>query len=323
MSTSFQDKLMTAAQAVDLYVPDGSLVALGGFTVSRNPMLLAREIIRQKKKDLHLAVHSQGQAMDLLIGAGAVKRLEVAYAGTGRFAPTALAFRRAVEKGELEVEDYSNFQMSLRFLAGAVGLPYVPTKSGLETDIIHQEGFSPETRAMSKASAKKLLVEDNPFGPPGDRVVLLPALNPDVALIHAQYVGDGGTVRIKGLGFADAEQARSASRLVVSFEELVPEQWLRQDPDQNLLPGFMVDAFVQAPWGAHPTACHFFYDYDPEHLKLYARAARTPESFHAYYDEWVFEPRDQGDYLDKIGASRLLAIRANPASGYAPGLDRR
>ena len=323
MTLSFQDKLMTAAEAVDRYVEDGSLLALGGFTVSRNPMLLAREIIRQGKKDLHLAVHSQGQAMDLLIGAGAVKRLELAYAGTGRFAPTAIAFRRAVEKGELEVEDYSNFQMSLRFLAGSLGVPYIPAKTGLETDIINKEGFSAETRAGSKAADKKLVVGENPFGPPGDKVVLLPALNPDVALIHAQYVGDQGTVRIKGLSFADAEQARGAKRLIVSFEELTPDEWLRQDPDQNFLPGFMVDAFVKAPYGAHPTACHFFYDYDPVHLKLYGQAAKDPEKFRSYFQDWVYGPADQDDYLARIGVKRLLEIKASQASGFAPGLDRR
>jgi glutaconate CoA-transferase subunit A len=107
-------KFMSAEEAVRRFVNDGDMVALGGFTVSRNPMTPAREVIRQGKKDLHLVVHSHGQAMDLLVGAGCVKRIEIAYGGTGRFAPTCICFRRAVQQGTLQVEDYSNFQMSLR-----------------------------------------------------------------------------------------------------------------------------------------------------------------------------------------------------------------
>jgi len=316
-------KLMTLQDAVTRFIPDGSQVALGGFTVSRNNMAVAREIIRQGKKALHVVCHSHGQALDLLIGAGCISRVEIAYGGSGRFAPTCIRFRKAVCSQSIEVEDYSNYQMSLRFLAGAMGLPFMATKSGLETDLVRLEGFPPEIRGSHKVASKKLAVIDNPFNGPEDRVVLLPALTPDVALVHAQYVGEDGTVRIKGLTFADLEQARSADHVIVTCEEIVPRSSIRQDPDQNSLPPFLVDAVVQIPYGAHPTACQYFYDYDPRHLHLYSEAAADDRRFGRYLEEWVYGVATEEDYLEKVGVKDLLRIKASSVLGYAPGLDRR
>jgi glutaconate CoA-transferase subunit A len=318
-----KDKLMTAEEAVRRFVKDGDMVALGGFTVNRNPMLLARTLIRQGVKDLHLVCHSQGQAMDLLVGSGAVRRIEIAYGGNGRFAPTCIRFKMAAAANQIEIEDYSNFQMSLRFLAGSMNLPFVPCRSALDTDVVGVEGFGAETRRLDKIASKKLVVTDDPFSDNGDRVLLLPALNPDVALIHAQYVGQDGTVRIKGLSFADAEQAKSAKRVIVSCEEIVPTEQLRQDPDQNMLPAFLVDAVVRAPYGAHPTACHLFYDYDPQHLKLYRDMAQSDDLFAKYLQEWVQVPGDADQYLKQVGLDQLEKIQADPDKGYAVGLDRR
>ena len=154
--------------------------------------------------------------------------------------------------------------MSLRFLAGALGMPFVPTKSGLGTDLVNFEGFSRETRTLRKIAPKKYSFMQNPFNDKEDRYVLLPALNPDVTIIHAQYVGDDGTVRMKGLTFADIEEAKSADTVIVTCEEIVPRSFIRHDPDQNSLPAFFVDAIIKAPYGAHPTACYSFYDYDAD-----------------------------------------------------------
>lgn len=314
---------MTLKEAVARFIKDGCQLAIGGFTVSRNPMALSYEITRQHIKNIHLVCHSNGQALDVLIGAGCVKRLEIAYGGNGRYAPTCIRFKNAVEKGEIEVEDYSNYQMSLRFFAGALGIPFMATKSGLGTDIVNLEGFSKETRKERKVAKKKLVIAQNPFNEDDDKIVLLPALNPDVALIHAQYVGDDGTVRIKGLTFADIEQAKSADIVIVTCEEIVPATFIRTDPDQNSLPPFFVDAIVKIPYGAHPTSCYGFYDYDPKHLNIFKKAAKDDDLFRQYLDEWVYSISSHDEYLDKIGISTLLRIKANPVLGYAPGLDRR
>lgn len=317
------DKLMTLEQAVKTYVKDGSQIALGGFTVARNPMALAYEIVRQGVRNIHLVCHSHGQALDVLIGAGCVKRLEIAYGGNGRFAPTCFRFKRAVQESTIEFEDYSNYQMSLRFLAGALGMPFVPTKSGLGTDLIAREGFSSETRKERKVAPKKFAFAQNPFNDKDDQYVLLPALNPDVTIIHAQYVGDDGTVRMKGLTFADIEEAKAADAVIVTCEEIVPRSFIRLDPDQNSLPSFFVNAIVKVPYGAHPTACYSFYDYDAAHLNLYKRVAQDDELFDQYLQEWVYGVSSHEAYLDKIGGAALVKIRANSVLGYTPGLDRK
>ena len=129
------------------FVHDGCQLALGGFTINRNPMALVYEIARRGVKDLHLVVHSNGQALDVLVGAGCVRRIEIAYGGNGRFAPTCVRFRKAVERGEVQVEDYTNNHMSLRFLAGALNVPFIPSTSGLGTDVLAKAGFPPSCAA--------------------------------------------------------------------------------------------------------------------------------------------------------------------------------
>jgi len=316
-------KLMSVGEAVERFVPDGCQIAVGGFTITRNPMAAAYEIARRRIKDLHLVAHSNGQALDVLVGAGRVRRLDIAYGGSGRFAPTCIRFRKAVERGELLVEDYTNNMMSLRFLAGALGVPFIPSKSGLGTDVIAREGFPPELRGTEGVPSHKVIVIDNPFADWDDEVALLPALTPDVSIVHAQQVSTDGTVRIRGLSFADLEQCKAASAVIVTCEEIVPASYLRLDPDRNALPPFLVDAVVLAPYGAHPTACPYYYDYDPVHLNHYKAVAKDDASWAAYLDEWVYGVESWDAYLDKVGGAQLARIRANTVAGYAPGLDRR
>lgn len=315
---------MTPAQAVRRFIPSGAQIALGGFTINRNPMALIYEIIRQKVRDLHVVCHSHGQGLDLLIGAGCVARLEIAYGGNGRFAPTCVRFRKAVEQSKILWEDYSNYQMSLRFLAGALGIPFIPTKSGLGTDLLRREGFPRDIRKEKKVAARKCVLLQNPFLEGAkDPVVLLPALTPDVTVIHAQQVGEDGTVRIRGLSFADIEQAKSADAVIVTCEEVVPRSYIRSDPDRNSLPPFLIDAVVPIPYGAHPTACPFCYDYDAQHLNLYRKMAEDDQEFEDYLAQWVYGVKSHGEYLDRVGGARLADIRADSVLGYRKGLERR
>jgi len=317
------DKLMSLQAAVRRFVTNGCQLSIGGFTVARNPMAAVYEIVRQRIRGIHLVCHSNGQGLDVLIGAGCVRRVEIAYGGNGRYAPTCFRFRRAVEQGQIEFEDYSNYQMSLRFLAGSLSIPFIATKSGLGSDLLRLQGFSEEIRKQNNVARKKFEIIQNPFAEQEDRVVLLPALTPDVAILHAQYVGEDGTVRIKGLTFADVEQAKSADAVIVTCEEIVPRSFIRLDPDQNTLPPFFVDAIVKVPYGAHPTACFGFYDYDPKHLNQYKKVAKDDDSFNKYLEEWVYGVADHEEYLNRVGAATLLGIKANPVVGYAQGLDRK
>ncbi len=239
---SDQNKVMDLRTAIRRFVNAGAHITIGGFTLNRNPMAAVYEIIRQRITGLHVYAHSNGQGVDELVGAGCVARLEIAYAGSGRFAPTCIRFRKAVENRSLAVEDYSNYQMTLRFMAGSMGVPFLPTRSGLGTSIIDKWGFPAELRKTDpKIPNQKLVVMENPLDGWGDadRVVLVPAINPDVTILHVQKADAQGTVRIEGLTFADVEQAKAARHLIVTCEELVDVDVLRAAPDQNQIPFFV------------------------------------------------------------------------------------
>ena len=320
------DKIMDLSDAIRRFVAPGSHISIGGFTLNRNPMAAVYEIIRQGITDLHVYAHSNGQGVDELVGGGCVKQLEIAYGGTGRFAPTCIRFKKAAQEGTLAVEDYSNYQMTLRFMAGAMGAPFLPTRSGLGTDLINKWGFSSETRAADpKLPNDKLQVMDNPFGDWGDvpKVVLVPAINPDVTIIHVQKAGPKGTCRIEGLPFSDVEQAKSAKHLIVTCEELVETDQLRASPESNQIPFFCVDAVVPVPHGAYPTACYNHYDYDPVYLNDYRKYASDDALYPDYLDRFIRGVKDHRELLERIGKKQLDAIKADPRTGYATGLDRK
>jgi glutaconate CoA-transferase subunit A len=288
-------------------------------------MAAVYEIIRQRRRGFHMYAHSNGQGLDELVGAGCVSRLEIAYAGLGRFASTCIRFRKAVESGALKVEDYTNYQMTLRFLAGAMGVPYLPVKSGMGTDIVTHWGFSREMReADPRLPKEKLVVQDSPFGDWGgaSKLVLVPAVNPDVTIIHVQRADPAGTVSIEGLPFADVEQAKASRSVIVTCEELVEKEKLRVNPSENSLPFFCVDAVVPVPHGAFPTACYRRYDYDPVYLNGYRKWATGPD-YETYLKKYIYDVPDHAAFMKMQSPEQLEKIKADPRTGYATGLDRR
>lgn len=320
-----RDKQLDLKTAIQQYVLDGSHISIGGFTLNRNPMAAVYEIIRQKKRNLHVYAHSNGQGVDELIGAGCVSKLEIAYAGTGRFAPTCIRFRRAIENGTVMVEDYSNYQMTLRFLAGAMGVPFLPTRSSLGSDIIHKWGFSKEMRQTDpKLPKDKLLVVDNPFGSWGDtsKLVLVPAITPDVTIIHVQKADKEGTARIEGLPFTDVEQVKSSKHVIITCEELVDKEELRINPDMNQIPFIYVDAVVHVPYGAYPTACYRYYDYDPAYLKAYERFAKDDQLYASYMEQYIFAVKNHQEMLSLIPKKQIDILKADERTGYAINLGR-
>lgn len=319
--SELDSKIMTLSEAVKL-IPDGAHISIGGFTINRHPMAIVYEMIRQKKRNLHLYGHSPGSDWDLLIGAGCVRAVELAYEADEAFARIGPRFREAVETGLIQWEDYSNFAMVLRFAAGAMGIPFIPTRTMLGSDIIKREGFSPEFRKSSpKIAAKKLALMDCPFT--GERVVLLPAIQPDVTIIHAQVVDTQGTVRIYGQTFGDEQQAKAAKKLIVTCEEIVQPKKLREFPEHNCVPFFRVNAIINVPYGAHPFACYRYYDYDPEFLRMYHERAKDDSTFRKFLDEYVYSVSDWEEYLRKIGGDeKLKKLRAVKKFGYAPNLRR-
>ncbi len=321
------DKVTTLERAVRDFVKEGSHIAIGGFTINRNPMAAVHEIIRQRIGNLHVYAHSNGQGLDELIGSGAVKRLEVAYSGNGRFAPTCFCFRRAVESGTITVEDYTNYQMALRFLAGAMGIPFMPTYTSLGTDIVEKWGFPPGLRESDERLAVKKLVKiSNPFSREreAEKIVLVPAVNPDVTVLHVQKADKSGYAGISGLTFADVEQAKAARYVVVTCEEIVTSTEIKEAYGLHLIPSFCVDAVVQVRFGAYPTACFGWYDYDPVFFENYRQTGRSPDAFSQYLREYVHAVDTHDAYLARfLSDERRDEIAADPVKGYSLRIRRK
>jgi glutaconate CoA-transferase subunit A len=317
------NKLVGLAEAAAL-VPDGASISFGGFTTQRHPMAFIYELIRLKRRDLYLFGHSPGGDWDILIGAGCVKRVELAYEADEAFNTIGPRWRLAVQRGEIEWEDYSNFSMVARFTAGAMGIPFMPVRSLLGSDVLARQALSDEQRAADpRTPTKKLHVMESPFNP-DDRVVLVPAIHTEFAVLHVQKASAEGTIRIEGQTFADVQQALCADVVIVTAEEIVAEETLRRQPERNLLPYFVVKQVCRVPFGAHPYAVFNYYDYDPRQLKLYHAEAEDDVAFGQYLERFVYGVKDHTAYLEAVGgAARLESLRADPGYGYRPDLKRR
>jgi len=316
-------KMIGLAEAA-AQVPDGATISFGGFTTQRHPMAFVYELIRLKRRNLYLFGHSPGGDWDILIGAGCVKRLELAYEADEAFNTVGPRWRLAVQRRQIEWEDYSNFAMVSRFTAGAMGIPFMPIRSLLGSDLLACQTLSETQRASDDRTApQKLHVMDSPFNP-NDRVVLVPAIHTEFAVLHVQKATANGTIRIEGQSFADVQQALCADTVIVTAEEIVEENSLRQEPERNPLPFFVVKHVCHVPFGAHPYAVFNYYDYDPYQLKLYHDAAREDTTFQQYLDHFVYQVASFDEYLERVGGSaRQDSLRADPAYGYRPDLRRR
>lgn len=316
-------KLIELPEAAAL-VPDGATISFGGFTTQRHPMAFVYELIRLKRRDLYLFGHSPGGDWDILIGAGCVKRVELAYEADEAFNTIGPRWRLAVQRGKIEWEDYSNFAMVSRFAAGAMGIPFMPIRSLLGSDVLAREALTAQQRAADpRTSPRKLQVMESPFDP-NDRVVLVPAIHTEFAVLHVQKATANGIARIEGQTFADVQQALCADTVIVTAEEIVAEEVVRCEPERNLIPYFAIKHVCHVPFGAHPYAVFNYYDYDPRHLKLYHDGAEDEDKFQQYLERFVFGVKCHAEYLETIGGkARLDGLRADPGYGYRPDLRRR
>ncbi|MCL5935190.1 MAG: glutaconate CoA-transferase [Firmicutes bacterium] len=314
--------IMSCEEAVNKLVHDGDTIAIGGFTTNRKPYALVREIIRQNKKDLYIEGSGAGGETDLLIGASCVKSIVNAYISNGAFGNVGRCFRKAIEQGEIEFEDYSLDVQPLRFHAAALGLPFIPVRNLLiGSDIETFWGIPREKYDQDpKLPPAKLLVRENPFNPE-EQLVYLPVPKIDVALIHVQKVATDGTVRIEGPTFVDVDLAMAADRLIVGFEELVEPRVLRNEPWLNQIPLIIPDACVHLPFGAHPSQCTNYYDYDPDLMYLYDHACQDQSLYSCYLNDYIYSLKDHNEYIKKIGSYRLNRLRVGDKN-YVENLKR-
>ncbi len=299
------DKVKDVTEVVRT-IPDGSSIALGGFAIARNPIAVVHELIRQQKKNLTLSQAVMGLDTDLLVGAGLVSRLIVGGGSLDRFGPVHCV-NRAREGRTLEAHDMSSLSITFRYLAGALGISFIPIKSLIASEVLERleaGGAAADVRRMTC-----------PFT--GEPYVLLRALTPDVALVHVQVADRDGNCQIDGPRWENEEQAKAARRVIVVAEELVSTEYIRRAPERTVIPGYRVEAVIHQPFGAHPTSVFRCYDYDAEHLTLWIEHARRAETVRKYLDTWVFGTRDHWEYLDKAGGlHRLADLRADRILGY-------
>ena len=288
------NKIMTAAEAVRRFISDGAVLGMGGQTIGRCSMAIYHEILRQKKKELTLVGCNLGIAMDLLVGAGLVRRTECGTGNMERYGTT-FCWRRGVEQGLVENEDYSHLAMATRFLGGEMGLPFMPIQSLLGSDILTRK---------AKSTGKKCEVIDNPWDP-REKVVLLPSLNPDVCVVHAQKSDESGNLIIEGFLASDPEMIRSSRAVIVTCEEIIPSEEVRKYPERTVIPYVYVSAVVHQPWGAHPASTYRYYEHDREHIREYQSCAREGgKAFQDYLEKYIYSCADFYDYLEKVGGLR-------------------
>jgi len=289
-SRALKDKRTTLRQAIAQYVPDGAILACGGFGHIRVSMAAIYEIVRQKKRDLTFCGKTAVHDSDILIAAGCVNRIEVAYAFGHELRGLSPASCRAVEGGRCQVvAEISNAGYQWRFLAAAMGLPFIPARVMLGTD------------TLARSSAR--VVED-PFS--GKPICLLPACYPDAVLMHVHRCDRYGNSQIDGIAIEDFELARAARRLIVTTEEVVDEEVIRSHPWRTIIPYYLVDAVVQVPHGAHPTLMPTRYYFDEAHIGEWLRLSRTDEGAAAYFDRYVYGITDFGEYLGLVGGEEQL-----------------
>ena len=298
-------KVTTAKEAVERLVFDGAIVGMGGQSIGRCSMALAHEIVRQGKKDLTLVGCNLALSTDIMVGAGLVRRTECGTGNLERFG-TAFRWREAAEQGRLEVDDYSHLAMASRFLAGALGLPFMPTKSMLGTDLLNKKPFDVAN------GARPFHMMDNPWNL-GEPVVLLPACTPDVSIVHVQKADEMGNIIIEGFTTHEPDMIKASKTVIVSCEEIVSSDEVRRDPDRTTVPYIFVDAVVEQPWGAYPTSTYKYYEHDEDHLRSYQTHARAGgESYAGYLREFIYDCETFDDFLEKAtNIKRLNELRSS------------
>jgi len=278
-------KVTTMHEAIAETVRDGDTVAIEGFTAFIC-FAAAHEIIRQGRRELTLCRMTPDLVYDQMIAAGCARRMIFSYLGNPGVG-SLHCVRRAVEKGmprPLEIEEYSHFGMVGSYMAGAAHLPFFPLRSYQGAD---QPKVNPKIRFV-----------ESPYGE--GSIAVVPPLNPDVAIIHAQRADTSGNTQIWGLLGVQKEVAFAAERVIVVVEEIVDETTVRSDPNRTVIPGLLVDAVVHEPYGAHPSYAQGYYDRDNHFYLEWDRISRDEATTQAWLEEWVYGVADRAGYLAKL-----------------------
>ena len=297
-------KLRSMHDAIAEFVSDGSSVAMGLQMEQMIPFAAGHEIIRQKKRDLTLIGPISDILFDQLIGAGCVEKVIAAWVGNVMMG-SAYNFRRAVEQNGLKVFNMSNFAVALALQAGAMGVPFLPTRTALGTDTAKANHFFYQIFSPFEAKESLWAVR---------------ALNPDVTIVHVQRADAEGNAHCWGNFGVMIEGVRAAKRVIVAAEEIVAAEVITSDPNRTVIPGFLVNAVVECAYGAHPSPVQGYYNRDNDFFREYHEQTKTKPESDAWLNSWVSNLPDRQSYINQLGAGRVEGLEVKQHA-YAAQAD--
>jgi len=298
-SRALTNKVMSVKEAVSRFVKDGDYMGSGGFGANRIATAALHEILRQRKRNLGLAGHTATHDFQILAagnldGAKLLARVDAAYIVGLEARGLSPHSRRVMESGDVEICEWTNYALACRFRAAAAGIPFVPARIMLGTD------------TFRKSAAKEIVC---PFT--GQKLVALPALYPDVSVIHVHESDCHGNCRIRGITIADLDLARASKRLIITAERIVSNDEIRSAPNATVIPSFCVDAVCEVPYGSYPGNMPGEYFSDEEHLREWLRTERDEVEFKAFLQKYIYDTPDFESYLQLCGGiERMKALRA-------------
>jgi glutaconate CoA-transferase subunit A len=295
-------KLLSMRDAIADLVTEGSSVALGLQLEQMIPFAAGHEIIRQKKRDLRLVGPISDCLFDQLIGAGCVKDIVAAWVGNVMMGQ-GYNFRRAVEAGEVRVFNMTNFTLALGLQAGAMGVPFLPTRTAMGSDVPKGNHFFYQIIS--------------PFEPK-ETLLAVRAIVPDVTIVNVQRADAEGNAHCWGNFGVMLEAARAAKKVIVVAEEIVEEDVIASDPNRTVIPGFLVSAVVHESFGAHPSPVQGYYSRDNEFFRDYHSETRTAEQYAGWRAKWIEGVQSRAEYLDELGTKRAENLRVKRHAYSAP-----
>jgi glutaconate CoA-transferase subunit A len=305
-------KLVSMREAIAELLPDGASVALGLQMEQMIPFAAGHEIIRQKKRGLTLIGPISDILFDQMIAAGCAEQVIAAWVGNVMMG-SAYNFRRAVEQQELKVVNLSNFTVALALQAAAMGVPFLPTRTALGSDVARDNDFFAEIDSPFEDSDSD--ESSNRSGGRGraplreqGRLHAVRALSPDVAIVHLQRADRDGNAHCWGNFGVMIEAVRAAKRVIVVAEEIVDAEVIASDPNRTVIPGFLVDAVVECRYGAHPSPVQGYYQRDNAFFRQYHEQTKTNDDSEAWLQRWVYNVADRTAYMNQLGACRVDAL---------------
>jgi glutaconate CoA-transferase subunit A len=288
-SRKMTKKLMSLEEAVERFVHDGDYLAIGGFGANRTPIAACHEIARQGRKNMGFAGHTSTHDFQILAAGEVFDRVDVAYIVGLEARGLSPCAREYMQSGKVRVCEWTNYALSVRLKAAAMGVPFVPARNMLGTDTFRYSGAK---------------IAECPFT--GKRLVLLPALYPDVAVIHVHECDVYGNSRIKGILISDDDLARASKHVIITAERLISNDEVRRDPKSTDIPYYLVDAVCEVPFGAYPGTMPYEYFSDEEHLKEWLRVQKDPEEFRRFLNRNIYECADHYEYIERNGGMQKI-----------------